>query len=106
MMLRLLQALQLPCGSCATTVLHVMKITSNSTHLILQLFKIHTTLSSPQHVCLDNHSKFFLPPSPRVVAKIINKLLVTIWSFSWERKEVIHVSSYLNLLPNLLFSAR
>lgn len=77
-MLHLHQALQLPCDSCdcATTVVHVIKITSNSTHLILHLFKIHLYPRSPQYVCLDNHSKFFLPPSPRIVAKIINKLLV------------------------------
>lgn len=78
-MLHFLQALQLPCDSCdcATTVLHVMKITSmKSTHLMLHLFKIYLYPRGPQHVCLDNHSKFFLPPSPRVVAKIINKLLV------------------------------
>lgn len=43
----------------ATTVLHVMKITSNSTHLMLHLLKIHLHPSSPQHVYLDNHSKFF-----------------------------------------------
>lgn len=60
----------------ATTVLHVMKITSmKSTHLMLHLFKIYLYPRGPQHVYLDYHSKFFLPPSPSIVAKIINKLL-------------------------------
>lgn len=48
--------------------------------------KIHLYSRSSWHVCLDNHSKFSLTSSPRIVAKIINKLLVKHGVFLWRER--------------------